>query len=114
MLTDGVPTKGCTELLAERERARRLGVSIHTVFIGDSDYPGVLSTLATETGGARFQALPHARNKGVVRIIDFGRDSRAATRAAEQRAEDSKHALQQRKLVMSALHGTGDAITLPR
>ena len=84
-----------------------------TIYIGDGDYPGVLSALATETGGARFQAIPHARRKGCVRLVDFGRDRRAATRAAEQRAEEAS--LRQRSLLAAAHFGlNGDSITLPR
>ena len=140
MLTDGCPTKGCESLSAERRRARQLGVEIQcvapkgnapqditryarlvsrvrllrsTIYIGDGDYPGVLSALATETGGARFQAIPHARKKGCVRLVDFGRDRRAATRAADHRAEEAS--LQQRNLLAAAHFGlNGDSITLPR
>lgn len=46
-----------------------MGVSIHTVFIGDGEYPMILDTLAMNTGGARFQAVPEYET-GVV--SDFG------------------------------------------
>eukprot|EP01065_Artemidia_motanka_P021945 TRINITY_DN26159_c0_g1_i1.p1 TRINITY_DN26159_c0_g1~~TRINITY_DN26159_c0_g1_i1.p1 ORF type:complete len:811 (+),score=288.61 TRINITY_DN26159_c0_g1_i1:54-2435(+) len=58
-LTDGEPTAGCKRLHAERALARRWGVQVHTIYIGnpESEPPPVLTQLAHETGGARFRAL---------------------------------------------------------
>jgi hypothetical protein len=87
MLTDGHPTHGSTRLTRERARARAMGVRIHTVFIVDGAYPRVLAARATDTGGARFQALPDARRPGVLTLVDFGRDGdvRANQRVAARR-----------------------------
>lgn len=58
MLTDGLPITGDTRVLAERRLAQRLGVSLHTVFIGEGECPLVLDDISRETGGLRFQATP--------------------------------------------------------
>ena len=70
-LTDGAPTQGDSELEDEQAWAKRLGVSIHTVFIGSGEYPAVLDTLALSTNGARFQAIPEYET-GVIRLWDRG------------------------------------------
>eukprot|EP01048_Picozoa_sp_COSAG05_P009569 COSAG05_NODE_795_length_7281_cov_33.551100_3_plen_248_part_00 len=44
-LTDGAPTQGDTLLEEEQAWAKRLGVLIHTVFIGDGEFPPILDTL---------------------------------------------------------------------
>ena len=58
LVTDGVPTAGEPLLLHEREVARNLGLTIHTVFVGGEHepYPPPLAALAAATGGLRFQA----------------------------------------------------------
>jgi len=67
-LTDGIPTQGSATVLLERKLAQRLGVAVHTVFIGSSpDYPKVLDHLAVETEGVQFQALPFQENIQIVR-----------------------------------------------
>lgn len=58
LLTDGVPVLGDPEVRRERARARRLGVRIHTVFLGHGESPAVLERLARETGGLRFAGRP--------------------------------------------------------
>lgn len=63
---------------------------VHPVFIGDGAYPPVLATLAAETGGARFQALPDARRPGVLTLVDFGRDASARLRVAERRRRNAR------------------------
>ena len=68
-LTDGAPTQGCAELEEEQRWAKRLGVAIHVVFIGEGEYPPVLDSLALGTGGARFQAVPEY-DTGVIRLHD--------------------------------------------
>ena len=89
-VTDGHPTHGSATLARERRRACALGVCVHPVFIGDGAYPPVLATLAAETGGARFQALPDARRPGVLTLVDFGRDASARLRVAERRRRNAR------------------------
>jgi Mg-chelatase subunit ChlD len=60
LLTDGVPVVGDPEVRHERAAARRLGVRVHTVFIGTGPVPDVLDALSLETGGLRFRARPRA------------------------------------------------------
>jgi MoxR-like ATPase len=60
LLTDGLPVAGDPEVRSERALARRLGVRVHTVFIGLGACPAVLDRLSAETGGLRFQARPVA------------------------------------------------------
>jgi len=67
LLTDGVPVVGDPEVLRERAAARRLGVRVHTVFIGTGPVPAVLDALSLETGGLRFRARPRAGGR-----IDIG------------------------------------------
>lgn len=54
LLTDGVPVLGDPEVRRERALARRLGVKVHTVFLGAGLCPRVLDLLSLETGGLRF------------------------------------------------------------
>lgn len=54
LLTDGVPVLGDPQVLRERALARRLGVRVHTVYMGHDDAPAVLERLARETGGLSF------------------------------------------------------------
>jgi MoxR-like ATPase/Mg-chelatase subunit ChlD len=58
LLTDGLPVVGDPEVRCERERARRAGVRIHSVFVGLGPSPALLDSLARETGGLAFQARP--------------------------------------------------------
>ena len=58
MLSDGVPVLGDPHVLRARRVARRLGVRIHTVFLGRGTCPPVLDRVSLETGGARFTARP--------------------------------------------------------
>lgn len=58
LLTDGVPVVGDPAVRNERALARRLGVSVHTVFLGLGECPPVLDSLSRETGGLRFVARP--------------------------------------------------------
>ena len=74
-LSDGAPTHGSKTLVKERRRSLALGIQIHTVFIGSGAYPPILATLARETGGARFQAVPDHDHPGLLHIVDFGRDA---------------------------------------
>ncbi len=67
LLTDGVPVVGDPEVAAERALARRLGVRVHTVFLGTGDCPPVLDLLARETGGSAFIGRPSADGRLRVR-----------------------------------------------
>lgn len=60
LLTDGLPVAGDPEVRAERALARRLGVRVHTVFIGLGECPPVLDRLSAETAGVSFRARPLA------------------------------------------------------
>jgi MoxR-like ATPase len=67
MLTDGVPVLGDPHVQRERAEARRLGVEVHTVFVGLGEPPRVLGEIAAETGGLAFAARPDASGRLVVR-----------------------------------------------
>ena len=58
LLTDGLPIIGDTTVRRERQLARRLGVALHTVFLGNGDCPPVLDDISLETGGLRFRGRP--------------------------------------------------------
>ena len=60
LLTDGLPIIGDTSVRRERQLARRLGVALHTVFLGNGDCPPVLDDISLETGGLRFCGRPLA------------------------------------------------------
>ncbi|NRA02512.1 MAG: AAA family ATPase [Myxococcales bacterium] len=60
LLTDGVPVLGDPVVSRERREARRLGVRIHTVFLGLGECPQVLDQLSRETDGVRFRGVPAA------------------------------------------------------
>ena len=67
-ITDGQPTSGDRSVTKELERARVMGVSIHTVFIGYRACPAVLDMLSKQTNGSRFAAFfcPHEKSIQVV------------------------------------------------
>lgn len=56
MLTDGLPITGDVRVKGERRLAERLGVSVHTVFLGEGECPSILDVISKETGGLRFLA----------------------------------------------------------
>ncbi len=56
MLTDGLPITGDVRVRGERQLAHRLGVSVHTVFLGEGECPSILDDISKETGGLRFLA----------------------------------------------------------
>ncbi|MDX1650495.1 MAG: vWA domain-containing protein, partial [Myxococcota bacterium] len=67
LLSDGVPVVGDPTVGAERRLARRLGVRVHTVYMGADATPELLRTIARETGGAAFRAAPDAAGRLEVR-----------------------------------------------
>ena len=40
----------------ERERAKRLGICIHSIFIGSKNFPIILNSISKETYGSQFVA----------------------------------------------------------
>ncbi|MFQ5786977.1 MAG: VWA domain-containing protein [Thermodesulfobacteriota bacterium] len=65
-ITDGIPTSGDCDVVNERLRAKKLGVCIHSIFIGSKNYPKILERISGETSGAQFIA---SRGKdGKIRI----------------------------------------------
>ncbi|MFQ5697870.1 MAG: AAA family ATPase [Myxococcota bacterium] len=63
LITDGVPVVGDPEVRAERARAQRLGVRVHTVFLGLGACPAVLDRISDETAGLRFWGRPGPRGR---------------------------------------------------
>lgn len=55
-ITDGIPTSGDCEVITERMLAKKLGVCIHSIFIGSKNYPKILQTVSEETIGTQFVA----------------------------------------------------------
>jgi Mg-chelatase subunit ChlD len=58
LLTDGVPVVGDPGVARERALARRLGIRVHTVYMGTGEPPEVLERIARETGGRSFVLDP--------------------------------------------------------
>ncbi|HXZ84124.1 MAG TPA: vWA domain-containing protein, partial [Myxococcota bacterium] len=56
LVSDGIPVLGDPSVRSERALARRLGVKVHTVFLGGGECPAVLDEISRETGGLRFEA----------------------------------------------------------
>lgn len=65
-ITDGIPTSGDCEVLYERLLAKKLGVSIHSIFIGSKNFPKILQTVSNETLGTQFVASK--RKDGQIQI----------------------------------------------
>jgi MoxR-like ATPase/Mg-chelatase subunit ChlD len=72
LLTDGVPVVGDPAVVKERQLAKRLGVRVHTVFLGLGHCPGVLDEISLETGGLRFVARPRPDGRVSVREREDG------------------------------------------
>jgi MoxR-like ATPase len=70
LLTDGIPVVGDPGVARERALARRLGVRIHTVFMGSGEPPSVLERIARETHGQAFVLETSAR--GTLRVRERG------------------------------------------
>ena len=65
-ITDGIPTSGDCDVINERIRAKKLGVCIHSIFIGSKNYPRILERISQETSGTQFIATK--RKNGLIRI----------------------------------------------
>lgn len=63
LITDGVPVVGDPAVTEERALAKRLGVRVHTVFLGLGVCPAVLDLISDETAGLRFRARPGPRGR---------------------------------------------------
>lgn len=55
-LTDGQPNNGDRSVSRQLAAARRLGIAIHTIFLGDRDCPTILDTMSLATQGTRYVA----------------------------------------------------------
>ena len=56
-ITDGIPTSGDCDVFRERVLAKKLGVCIHSIFIGSKNYPKILQQVSQETIGTQFVAF---------------------------------------------------------
>ena len=65
-ITDGIPTSGDCDVIEQRLRAKKLGVCIHSIFIGSKNYPRILEKISRETSGTQFIAT--RRKNGIIRI----------------------------------------------
>jgi hypothetical protein len=65
-ITDGIPTSGDCEVSNERLRAKKLGVCIHSIFIGSKNYPKILETISRETSGTQF--IASRKKDGTIKI----------------------------------------------
>ena len=68
-LTDGMPTSGDKEVKEELKQAKKIGVSIHSIFIGREQCPPILRKVSEETGGIHFQVMPN--KEGMVKIFEL-------------------------------------------
>ncbi|MGQ0793054.1 MAG: AAA family ATPase [Deltaproteobacteria bacterium] len=83
-ITDGIPTSGDCEVGEERQRAKKLGVCVHSIFIGSKNYPKILQKISEETTGTQFVA---SRGRdGYIRIEK--KDKKALTTAATEKRFD--------------------------
>ncbi len=55
-ITDGIPTSGDCDVVNERVRSKKLGVCIHSIFIGSKNYPKILEQISSESRGTQFIA----------------------------------------------------------
>ena len=84
-ITDGIPTSGDAEVKKERERAKNIGVCIHSIFIGSKNYPAILEKISKETVGTQFMA-----SKGRDDIIRIERKDRAYLQAEQEKIARSQ------------------------
>ncbi len=68
-LTDGMPTSGDKEVKQELKLAKKLGVSIHSIFIGREQCPPILKKISKDTSGIHFQVMPN--KEGMVKIFEL-------------------------------------------
>lgn len=68
-LTDGMPTSGDKEVKQELRLAKKIGVAIHSIFIGREQCPPILKKISKETGGIHFQVMPD--KEGMVKIFEL-------------------------------------------
>lgn len=68
-LTDGMPTSGDKEVKEELKMAQRLGVSIHSIFIGREQCPPILRKISRDTNGVHFQVMPN--KEGMVKVFEL-------------------------------------------
>jgi len=68
-LTDGMPTSGDKEVKLELKLAKKIGVAIHSIFIGREQCPPILKKISKETGGIHFQVMPD--KEGMVKIFEL-------------------------------------------
>ena len=68
-LTDGMPTSGDKEVRLELKLAKKIGVAIHSIFIGREQCPPILKKISKETGGIHFQVMPD--KEGMVKIFEL-------------------------------------------
>ena len=81
-ITDGIPTSGDCDVLTERMIAKKLGVCIHSIFIGSKNYPKILQTVSEETVGTQFIA-----SKGKDGFIRIERKDKVITPRREVKKE---------------------------
>jgi len=68
-LTDGMPTSGDKEVREELCQAKKLGIAIHSIFIGREQCPPILKKISKDTGGIHFQVMPN--KEGMVKIFEL-------------------------------------------
>ncbi len=68
-LTDGMPTSGDKEVKEELKTAKKLGIAIHSIFIGREQCPPILKKISEESGGIHFQVMPN--KDGMVKIFEL-------------------------------------------
>ncbi len=85
-ITDGIPTSGDPEVKKQRERAKSIGVCVHSIFIGSKNYPQILEKISRETVGTQFVA-----SKGRDEIIRIQRKDKAHMESEKERMARSRH-----------------------
>lgn len=79
-ITDGIPTTGDPEVANQRQRAKSIGVCIHSIFIGAKNYPHILDQISRETSGTQFMA-----SRGRDEVIRIERKDKAFIEAEKER-----------------------------
>ncbi len=69
LMTAAIPTSGDKEDKQELKLAKKIGVSIHSIFIGREQCPPILKKISKETGGIHFQVMPN--KEGMVKIFEL-------------------------------------------